>query len=81
LRNEARLLATALSARLEAEAGKLFGYVVWDGAYERAHLAPDPAWVAENIGQYRPGAGGRGNDAPRAWYQRAPGRSASPPSA
>ena len=50
LRNEARLLSTALAARLGAEAEMLYDYAFWDEAYEKAHLAPDPAWAVDNVG-------------------------------
>lgn len=49
LRDETRLLQTALEARLKAEGEMLYDYAFWDEAYQRLHLAPDPGWARENI--------------------------------
>lgn len=49
LRDEQRLLETALNARLEREAEMLFDYAFWDEAYQQLHLTPDLAWARENI--------------------------------
>lgn len=49
LRDEMRLLETALDSRLESEAEMLYDYAFWDEAYQKLHLSPDATWAQDNI--------------------------------